>query len=111
MGSVTTPGDDKMIRAQVFDQCRWPDICCNELEISGRIESENGLEDIQKMKHEKKPSVTHRKSHNQRKTTQSILSKYVYFSTIMKTFASQQTFSVKRIKGFRVVSAGLYICH
>ena len=48
MRSVTTPSDDKMIRTQVFNQCRWPDICCNELEISGRNESENGLENVQK---------------------------------------------------------------
>ena len=76
MRSVTTPSDDKMIRAQVFDQCRWLDIFCNELGISGRIESENGLEDIQNKEHEKKPNVTHR---SENKTTQSTLSKYIYF--------------------------------
>ena len=65
-----------MIRAQVFDQCRWPDICCNELGISGHIESENGLEDIQKIVHEKKLKVTYR---SKDKTTQSTLSKYIYF--------------------------------
>lgn len=76
MRSVTTPSDDKMIRAQVFDQCRWPDICCNELGISGHIECENGLEDIQKNVHEKKLKVTHQ---SKDKTTQSTLSKYIYF--------------------------------
>jgi len=63
MRSVTTPSDDKMIRAQVFDQCRWPDICCNELRISGLIESENGLEDIQKKEHKKKPNVILTENH------------------------------------------------
>ena len=60
MRSVTTPSDDKMIRTQVFDQCRWSDICYNELGISGRIESGNGLEDIQKIEHENKLQDTHR---------------------------------------------------
>ena len=73
MRSVTTPSDDKMIRAQVFDQCRWPHICRNELEISGPFESENGLEDIQKDKHKKKLLADRQKHKIYR------LSKYIYF--------------------------------
>lgn len=99
MGSVTTPSDDKMIRAQVFDQCRWPDICCNELGISGSIESENGLDDIQKDEHEKK-LLTDLKTKPQNLHFQSI---FIFFA-IMKTFVSQQIFSLKNKRfqsGFR----------
>lgn len=63
MRSVTTPSDDKMIRAQVFDQCRWRDICCNELGISGPIESENDLDDIQKASTKRNCSPILRENH------------------------------------------------
>ena len=82
-----------MIRAQVFDQCRWPHICRNELEISGPFESENGLEDIQKDKHKKK-LLTDLKTKAQNLHFQSIF----IFLAIMKTFVSQQTFSLKKSK-------------